>query len=457
MFMSTFTEIPGRGVRFVRDNPQIIYTLFLLLAIPLAFFYTSENFLKIARDNQDSLERSRAGLLLDVFVEFTSEHLGDQEYLHARMRSIASQNETITRFNVLKKEGADLVVIASLDENEEGAIFNFFPETETSRPLFDLAQVPGKPAYTNNYYSNGMRIMRTVRGVPASASAPIDTFVIVDYSMAQGDQKASNNIERAYVTLFFVILLIIVLLARQARIIDYATLYQKLKEVDLMKDDFVAMAAHELRSPLMVIRAYTEMVGETETLSPASREHLKYIDNSAVQLNMLISDILDVSKLQEGRMSFAYADVDVSKEILDVVSAFLRPAQDKGLVLTYEQSPLPPISVDIGRFHQVMVNFIGNAIKYTPSGSVHVLTSATDDTLSIRISDTGMGISAEDQKKLFQKFFRARGAETSTITGTGLGLWITQEIVKTMRGTISVESIKGKGTDFIVSFPIVKK
>jgi signal transduction histidine kinase len=103
-----------------------------------------------------------------------------------------------------------------------------------------------------------------------------------------------------------------------------------------------------------------------------------------------------------------------------------------------------------------MVNLVGNAIKYTPHGEVRVLTSVTEIGLMIRVSDTGMGISAEDQQRLFQKFFRVKSIETQDITGTGLGLWITTQMVKQMKGTISVESIKGKGTDFILTFPIAK-
>lgn len=135
----------------------------------------------------------------------------------------------------------------------------------------------------------------------------------------------------------------------------------------------------------------------------------------------------------------------------------MRLASDKGLTLTCETGELPLIAVDVDRFRQVMINFIGNAIKYTPRGSVRLMTNVVDNHVVIRISDTGMGISAEDQKKIFQKFFRIKNEETAHIMGTGLGLWITQEIVRNMNGTIAIESIKGKGTDFIVSFPVVKK
>jgi signal transduction histidine kinase len=113
------------------------------------------------------------------------------------------------------------------------------------------------------------------------------------------------------------------------------------------------------------------------------------------------------------------------------------------------------IAVDPARFRQVLVNLIGNAIKYTPTGDVKVRVQKKEDYIEFRISDSGIGISAEDQKKLFQKFQRISSTETAEIRGTGLGLWITKQIVEQMGGKITVESIKGVGTHFVVEFPIV--
>ncbi len=460
--MDKGSAILRRGMYFVHDNPQIIYTLFLVIAIPVAFFWTNERFATLARDSQDRLEYTKISYLHDGLGLFVAENFDDPKKLTQGLEKIAFENKTMIAGKVLRKKTASSTdevryypVVASmspLDAGEEAIIFD-----QDSNFSFDRASDDAHHSYFAELLSAKGRYWRSVRAIMATSTDEVVGYLLTEMSMSDADNKFASEKKNAYIISFVIILAIMVLLGRQARIIDYASLYQKLKDVDRMKDDFVSMAAHELRSPLTVIRGYTEMIDESETLSPDAHKHLGNIDRAAVQLNTLIGDILDVAKLQEGRLSFAYADVDVSTEIEAVVTAFLRPAKDKGLTLNYERTALPLISVDIGRFHQVMVNFIGNAIKYTPSGSVHVTTSATEDTLSVRISDTGMGISADDQKKLFQKFYRVKGAETSGITGTGLGLWITQEIVKSMHGTIAVESIKGKGTDFIVSFPIVKK
>ena len=450
--MDAFLNLFTRGLYFVRNNPQIIYTIFLIVAIPLAFFFTSEQFLKVAREGQNRLERSRIGVLQDVFVLFAKWNLDEPEFLRDRVRVIAHETETMTNFQVLRMgDGESFSVLVSMNKNDEGTLLT--PDPLTSSLLGFAMSQPGQ-SFASEFFKEGVRYWRSARAITATTSNTAVGYVLTDLSMAQGDAVARRNIQNAYLTLAFIILLIILLLARQARIIDYATLYQRLKEVDTMKDDFVSMAAHELRSPLTIIRGYTEMIG-SEKLSSEGQEHLKSIDHSASQLNLLIGDILDVAKLQEGRMSFDFQVVDVSQEIKGVVESFARLAKDKGLALSYSPAPLPPISIDINRFHQVLINLVGNSIKYTPKGEVRVATEASGGRLTIRVSDTGMGISAEDQQKLFQKFYRVKNEETREITGTGLGLWITSQMVKAMKGTIAVESIKGKGTDFVISFTVV--
>jgi signal transduction histidine kinase len=456
--IDALSQIFKRGVDFVRNNPQIIYTLFLVVAIPLAFFYTSNKFLKVATENQNRLERSRIALLQDTFAPFAGERMNDTEYINGRIKDITGTNETIAHFQVLGlPDEIGYPIVASLDNEDMGT--KVAPDALTSK-LLDLA-TPKLPnllyeSYSSEFFLDGERYWKSVRAIPATSSRQAVGYLITDVSMAQADASSRKDITDAYLVLAGIIVLIVVLLGRQARIIDYASLYARLKEVDQMKDDFVSMAAHELRSPLTIIRGYVEMLGEGEGMPEESKENLRRIDKAALQLNSLVGDILDVSKLQEGRMSFHFATYDISADIAQVVDSFKRPAEDKGLTLSYTPAVLPTISVDSDRLRQVLINIVGNAIKYTPHGEVRVVASADGDNVMIRVSDTGMGISAEDQQKLFQKFFRVKNEETQKITGTGLGLWITTQIVKAMKGTISVESIKGKGTDFIVQFPIAK-
>ncbi len=449
-----------KGIQFVRDNPQLLYTLFLLIVIPVAFVMTSEQFLGIARAQNDKVEQSRVGLLHDAFAAFLPEQFVPV-VIDQRIADIAKNNQTITGFSVIEElEGATsstYQVIASLNK-QEVPLGAYVPDPVTMT-LMRFALANPEQSLTAEFMKSAVRQWKTARMVPHPTEGIPRAYIVTDVSMSESDAVLSGNIRSAYISLVLIILLIIVLLGRQARIVDYATLYKRLEEVDKMKDDFVSMAAHELRSPLTTIRGYADLLKTVQHLSPKGEELLGHIDNSALDLNTLITDILDVSRLQEGRMSFNIERHAPVASLREVVEAFRVPAESKGLSITLTTPELPDILVDKVRFHQVLVNLVGNAVKYTPKGSITVTAKELPgtDLCEFRVSDTGLGISAEAQQKLFSKFFRVKTKETSTITGTGLGLWITAEIVRQMHGVISVESIEGKGSDFIVRFPKAEK
>jgi signal transduction histidine kinase len=448
--MQSLTDILERGARFIKANPQIIYTLLLSVVIPTAFVFTSEQFLDIAKENQDRLERGRVGAMQDAITVFASDLIEDYGSLSERFARIREQNPTISRMLVIgPTEGSDAYrILASSDAAE---VEQVFPIDTLLRALLSSAAGDVEHSYATQVVLGETRYWRSIRALPGASST---VFLLSDVSMAEADQEAARAIRNAYLILIPVVGMILFLLARHAKIIDYATLYQRLAEIDRMKDDFVSMAAHELRAPLSVIRGYVDMAQAPETPLDELKEYLRRIDASAAQLNTLVEDILDVSRLQEGRMSFSMKRVEPSSIIVEVVNAFMIQAKEKGLVLTYETRALPELFLDPERFRQVMTNLIGNAVKYTPHGSVTVSAESDGVEVVIRVSDTGIGISAEHQAQLFSKFYRVKTDETRSIPGTGLGLWITKEIVRQMKGTISVESIQGKGTDFIVRFPI---
>lgn len=452
----SFFNIFVRGIRFVSENPQIIYTFFLMIVIPLAFFFTSEQFLKVAQENQDKLERNRIAVLQNVFTLFTREHFYDSEYLNTRINTIAKDNETIVNFQVLGI-GSDnkFPIIASLDSEEIGTMVT--PDTASS---FLYGSVLGNPdeVFAMQFFADGERYWRGMSAVKATSTEQIIGYVVADLSMAQADQIARKSITNAYAVLLVIIILIFILLVRQTRILDYATLYKRLQEVDKVKDDFMSMAAHELRTPLGVIRGYAQLLNDIKNLSEKDRESIQRIEVSARDLTLLINDILDVGHIEQGKLSLDYSHTDIHQLIQSLVDSFAPLAKEKNLALRMEvHGEIPLIIADGTRLKQIFTNIIGNAIKYTSEGSVIVNLSIEDKNIVVRVSDTGFGISADEQQQLFQKFSRIKTKETHDIRGTGLGLWITRQILNVMKGKISVESIKGKGSDFIITFPAVKK
>ncbi len=447
----------SRGITLARNNPQIIYTIFLLVVIPAAFFASGERFLDASNENQERLEKENIGNLQDAFVAIASEKMDDTEFLNRLIQSLKEENDSIDEFIVTAKENDSAIIIASLDPEMNGNV------DEINAPLYKKFESLMKdssaifPAEIN-----GERHWRAYRAIP-DGSGGVSGFLLTDVSMERIDAIAAKSVSNAYLFLAFIVLAILVLLVRQARIVDYTVLYRRLKEVDQMKDDFVSMAAHELRTPLTIIRGYVDLLKDIKNLEEKDKESLRRIEVSAKGLNALIGDILDVSRLEQGRMSFEFSELEPNTAVSAVAESFQTVAKEKGLALSYSvgdpsvsnSERIPSIYADPERLRQVLTNIIGNAVKYTPSGSVSVNLSfePLKNRISIRVSDTGLGIGAEDQKRLFEKFFRVRSPETGNIQGTGLGLWITRQIIQNMKGDISVESIKGKGTDFIISFP----
>ena len=434
---------------FFWKNPQLLYTIFLLIVIPIAFLVSSQKFLNAATTNQERLEKDRIGLVQDIFVGFAPSFMNSPEFLQKKIEKIKEQNDTIVDFKVLKRIGDDYEIIASLNREEVGE----FDENTGRIDGYNLAR-SGESLIFPTVESDG-RHWKAVRAIMDESSNAIG-MMYTDVSMTHIDTLLKNNIRNAYIFLVFIIIIIGGLLIRQAKVIDYAVLYKRLKEVDQMKDDFIGMAAHELRTPLTIIRGYTEMLTGSKRLTESDRQLTSNIEASSEHLNQMISDILDVSRLQQGRLSFELKETAPAVLIEEIIESLKYTAEQKGLSLHYEKKEAALINIDSDRLKQILINIVGNAVKYTLEGSVTITTYVEKDKLCIRVSDTGIGISSEDQKKLFTRFYRIKSKETESIRGTGLGLWITRNIINQMNGSISVESIKGKGTDFIISFPVVQ-
>ena len=441
-----------KGLRFVKGNPQLVYTIFLIIIIPVALLSNGQKFLEVSKSNQERMEKERIGILHDVFSQFATLHLEDSGFLQNRIEDVVVLNPSIEQFSISKIEQDDFRTIASLDIDSVGTI-----NTDGSDiAMFINAKVDESVIFERSD-DDGVRRWKAVRGIK-NRDGLQEAILFTDISMYEFDVAIAKNIRSAYLYLALIVFLIVLLLVRQTKIIDYTILYKKLKEIDQMKDDFVSMAAHELRTPLTVIRGYASLLGEKENIAPEDKKLVDRINVSTEQLHLLIGDILDVSRLQQGRLSFKNTDVQVKDILEEVVSSLTSVAKEKKLDLIYkEKVDEPLIVVDAGRLKQVILNVVGNAVKYTLEGNVALKTYTKDSILSVRVSDTGIGMTEHDREHLFERFYRIKSKETREIRGTGLGLWISKMMIEKMGGTISVESIKGKGSDFIISFPIKKE
>jgi signal transduction histidine kinase len=444
-----------KGIEKIKSNRQLFYTVIVALLIVASFIFVAERFVSIATDAGDRLINVRIGSIQDAFAPFAGDQINNPNYLNQKIADVVAANKTIKDFRIVVKNvsttSSQYVTIASNDSSQIGQV-----DTQADF-LYTLASSDSNNSITIQLDNNGERLFQTARAIKDNIGNIVGV-IMTTQTLSEADQIINLNIRNSIIILVFIIILIMFLFLRLSKIIDYMELYKKLKEVDQLKDDFISMASHELRTPLTIIRGYAEFINDAKELQSETREYAQKIDMSAKDLDGLVSEILDVSRIQQGRMSYVWEKLNPSEMIKNIVDSFAIPAKEKGLTITIDDKDFDVnklMLADKSRLKQVLVNFIGNAVKYTNKGEVKVRQYIDNNKIFVRISDTGIGMSEEERKRLFEKFYRIRTKETENIRGTGLGLWITAQIVKEMKGNISVESIKGVGSHFIVFFPII--
>jgi signal transduction histidine kinase len=231
----------------------------------------------------------------------------------------------------------------------------------------------------------------------------------------------------------------------------------RLRELDKMKDEFVASVSHELRTPLTSINGYLELVmdGEAGKLEDEQRDFLDIVRRNAERLLRVVGDLLDVAQFSASQVVLELAPVDLASLAEHAVDAVRPLAEERGIVVAMEGAPLDPLEGDADRLGQVVDNLLTNAVKFTPAGGrVDVRLFRAEGLVKLEVSDSGMGISNEDVEHLFERFFRTSDARVQAIQGTGLGLSIVAAIVEAHGGSIEVESELGVGTTFRVVLPL---
>jgi two-component system phosphate regulon sensor histidine kinase PhoR len=234
-----------------------------------------------------------------------------------------------------------------------------------------------------------------------------------------------------------------------------------LKDLEKMKNDFVNTVSHDLKSPITVIAGLADIVRMSGPGDHNFESRCRDIRDTAQHMADLVTDLLDIGKIEAG--------LDAAREPMDLVPVaiealrLVRPnAERKTIELTADLPETAIVMAAPIRVRQALVNLIDNGIKYTPTGGRVAVTAAFSaggdgvESVTIRVTDTGIGIPARDLPHVFDKFYRVKSKATSGIAGTGLGLAITRTIVESVGGRIRVESVEGAGTTFIVELPVAR-
>jgi signal transduction histidine kinase len=232
---------------------------------------------------------------------------------------------------------------------------------------------------------------------------------------------------------------------------------ERLTELDRLKDDFLSTVTHELRTPLTSIRSFSEILHDTPDLDPSERQHfLSIVIRESERLTRLINQVLDLTKIETGKMDWQMSNVDVNEVVNHAVSSLQQLFDDKGVKLEVDVPEiLPPVRGDRDQLIQLVINLLSNAEKFCPENTGRVVIQLTPGPTHLRVSvaDNGPGIPEDQQQRIFEKFHQVRGGNTGNPMGSGLGLAICRGIVEHLGGRIWVRSRPGQGATFYFTVP----
>ncbi len=443
-----------KGLRFIRSNLALLISLFLIVLIPLLIFLLSSSLAKSFQENIDIVLQKEAMMLQSVLSPYVYDYYKEPEELQQRLKVFITENEELSQIRVFLPEGDNrFKIIASRAEEE-------IEEISTKESLVLAWSQNQAIAFLGK--EEGARHWNIIRPFLNPKSEKVG-LISISLSLESIDKAVVKELERAYIFALVSIIVILILVIQHTHLFQYVSLFKKAKAIEKTKDSFMNMAVHELRSPIVNMKNYLIEIKHKifSDLGEEEKEDMRRVEVSVNRLNNLVSDILDVIRIEQGRLDFRLETIYPTSLIEKVRAELISKAERKGLFIKFDKNKNQEaqISVNPNRLSEILYNLIDNAIKYTPMGEI--LLDTKKDTFRkkfyIIIKDTGIGISAEETKHLFDRFYRVKNRETAEIEGTGLGLWIVKNLCKKMKGYIMVESIKGVGTKFILIFPLVKK
>jgi len=440
---------------FIKNNSQFIYSLILIIFIPVAIVINTLTNIHSTQQNMDSELRKKAVLAESIFAAAAADSLDDDNAIQQKIDLIVKANSELVAITVMKPETDGFLVVASSDAKNYGLLLKseentiaWINEKSTATLISDSEQ--GSP---ERYWSVAS-LLRDPLGVKKAV-------VNLRVTLADVDALTRKSLSNSMIYLVTTIFLVLLLLINHFRFFEYAVLFRRLKEVDKMKDDFISIASHELKTPMAAIKGYLSMIfeGVAGTVDQKAKGHLEKVYANVKRLDVLVNELLDVSRLEQQRIQFDMQPVDVSQIIKQIINELQVKADEKKLYIKYQNlpDPKPMIFADPERIGQVLDNVIGNAIKYTQKGGIEIFHQIDNGKLKTMVKDTGIGMSPEDRTRLFEQFYRIQNEKTMDIPGTGLGLWITRELVRRMNGEIYADSMEGVGSQFAIVFSIIRE
>ena len=398
----------------------------------------------------------------------------EMEYLVSQLQDIREANHNIRYAYIMRRtDDPDVVEFVAdadslaPDEELDADGNGILDETEAPPWPSDPYEVSDYPVLRDEafYHPSVDRELQPDQwGLVMAAYAPIKTsdddtvgILGIDVEVTDFKLQTQATLQPFMLFIFFLILLITLLTVLLVRF--YGERVAALREIDKQKDELLSIVSHQLATPISSAKWYLEMLhdGDVGKLTKDQKKHVQAIQGIANTLTDLVSMILDVSRIQLGRMKVDRTELDLHEFFDDILAVIMPKADEKGVELKTDiPKKLPVAMFDRRLMRMTLENLLSNAVKYTPEGgSVSFNVENHEKELAYSVKDTGCGIPKEDQSKMFQKLFRA--SNVGNIKGNGLGLYAAKGAVEAQGGKISFTSAKGKGTTFKVILPIEKK
>ena len=435
-----------------RQRLEVAYSLFLIILIPSLIVAGTLWLTTQVKNDFDQELRRKANLANEVFgvsaanILATSSPSLAPKLLQRLIDQVRSQAPEVDQLGLVQPANGSFKSLASSDPTKVGA--------QDSTIQTQLTWSNNQPVASLIAAGEGASREWLVETPVPGSSGQITAIAVMRVSLNSSDQLIGSTLRNSFIGLGIMLTIIIFLLLNHFRLVQYAELFRKQKELAQMKDDFISIATHELKAPMSVIRGYISMALEEKPAKSVS-DMLTIAFDQTERLGRLVTDLLDVSRLEQGKTKYNLSPLKLSETLMPLVNTYQPKAKSKGLKLVYEPPvDIPPVLADPDRVSEIFTNLIDNAIKYSRTGTVWVRHEVSPGLLITTVEDTGIGLTPEESSHLFARFYRAKNDDTRDISGTGLGLWIIKQYIEHMNGTIVVESKKGKGSKFIVTLPL---
>lgn len=429
--------------RMAHQRSQLFTIIVILVSFPLLFTYVQQTYTTVANNQIETALKQTVSSDHDVFALLIAT-ASATDVLSSALTRYVEENDFVQSMLIVKEDTDTLVIVAAHRTDLVGT-------TISDTSWYESAIAHRGETVIYPFLRNSDRIWRTYR---VEVIAGERWYLHTEMSLAKIDNQVQILQTQALGALGLSFLILFGLVWWVWRQHDYKLLYQKGKDVLQSQFEFNNVMVHELRAPLTAINGYVSLLSEDHTLSNQQRQYVDRVNLSSKRLLRLVNDFLEVARIQSGTLKVNFESKAINTLLENVVTEMRTTIGTKSISLTtaLPSSPLV-IATDQVRLQQILTNLVSNAIKYTEAGTITLTAKSEGAGIEIRIEDTGHGISAEDQVKLFTPFTRVGTADAGTEVGSGLGLWITKQLVELLKGRISLESIEGVGTHVIIFLP----